>query len=269
MWADHIDPPGDTDSCGQHRRRLRDGERSEYGYDESLPASYTDPTARVAWLDQAGLDETVLFPNYGLLWERRLSSNLPALTANMTAWNRWCASVRQEGGGRLHPVGHVTLRDPAWLTEELSQLSAAGVRLAMVAPAPIDGRPMSHPDHDRLWSAFVDHGITPVFHVADQPRVLDDCWYTDTTAFVPVIESVFLWVPPALALTDLILNGVFDRHPGLRVGGRLHHQAQRPAISRARDATQSVPARPRAHLLVLLRRPATTDGQDRRCLHGL
>jgi hypothetical protein len=29
---------------------------------------------------------------------------------------------------------------------------------------------------------------------------------------------VFLWVPPALALTDLILNGVFDRHPALRVG---------------------------------------------------
>jgi hypothetical protein len=48
--------------------------------------------------------------------------------------------------------------------------------------------------------------------------VLDDCWYTDDQAFVPVIESVFLWVPPALAVTDLILNGIFDRHPGLRIG---------------------------------------------------
>ena len=88
----------------------------------------------------------------------------------------------------------------------------------MIAPAPVDGRPLSHPDHDRFWSAFVDHGITPVFHVADQPRVFDDCWYTDDEAFVPVLESAFLWVPPALALTDLILNGVFDRHPDLRVG---------------------------------------------------
>ena len=35
---------------------------------------------------------------------------------------------------------------------------------------------------------------------------------------MPVVESVFIWVPPALAVTDLILNGVFDRHPGLRIG---------------------------------------------------
>ena len=88
----------------------------------------------------------------------------------------------------------------------------------MIAPAPVDGRPLSHPDHDRLWSAFVDHGVTPVFHVADQPRLFDDCWYTEDEAFVPAVESVFLWMPPALALTDLILNGVFERLPDLRVG---------------------------------------------------
>ncbi len=140
------------------------------------------------------------------------------MTANMSAWNRWCGAITEQGGGRLHPVGHLTLRDAAWLHGELRSLADAGVRLAMIAPAPVDGRPLSHPDHDAIWSAFVDHDVTPVFHVADQPRVLDDCWYTDEEAFVPVIESVFLWVPPALALTDLILNGVFERHPMLRAG---------------------------------------------------
>jgi hypothetical protein len=47
--------------------------------------------------------------------------------------------------------------------------------------------------------------------------VFDDCWYTGDEG-VPVIEAVFLWVPPALAVADLILNGVFERHPSLRVG---------------------------------------------------
>ena len=69
-----------------------------------------------------------------------------------------------------------------------------------------------------MWSAFVHHGVSPVFHVADQPRVFDDCWYTDPDDFVPTIESVFLWVPAGLALADLILNGVFERHPELRIG---------------------------------------------------
>jgi hypothetical protein len=160
----------------------------------------------------------VLFPNFGLLWERPLSGSLGALTANMAAWNRWCATVAEVGGGRLHPVGHLTLRDPDWLLEQLATLDGAGVHLAMIAPAAVDGRPLSHPDHDRLWAAFVEHGVTPVFHVADQPRILDDAFYTDDDSFVPVIESVFLWTPPALALTDLIVNGTLDRHPDLRLG---------------------------------------------------
>src|SRR5438067_168759 len=252
MWAHHIDPalrddaldlvddergftwvtwrgkhleladvhlPGNVKSNGDHRRDLRGGRRSSYVYDDALPDSYWSAPARVRWLDEVGLDEAVCFPNFGLLWERRLSSSLPALTANMTAWNRWCATVVTDSGARLHPVAHLTLRDPEWLKSQLAELDRAGVQLAMIAPAPVDGRPMSHPDHDELWAAFVEHGVTPVFHVADQPRMFDDCWYPrDEDSFVPAIESAFIWVPPAIALTDMILNGVFDRHPDLRVG---------------------------------------------------
>ena len=252
MWAEHIDPahrddalelvdddqgytwvawkgqrleladvhlPGNVKSNGDHRRHQRAGERPAYVYDEALPDSYWNPTARVQWLDASGIDEAVCFPNFGLLWERRLSGSLPALTANMTAWNRYCATVVSESHGRLHPVAHVTLRDAEWLEAQLAQLDGAGVQLAMVAPAPVDGRPLSHPDHERLWAAFVEHGVTPVFHVADQPRLFADCWYPDENEFgVPAIESAFIWVPPAVTLTDLILHGVFDRHPRLRVG---------------------------------------------------
>jgi hypothetical protein len=251
MWADHIDPakaddalgivddelgyawvtwrgrrlgiadvhfPGKTDSNGEHRRRYARGEPAMYRYDDALPDDYWKPAARVRWLDSTGLDATVCFPNFGLLWERRLSSSLPALTANMGAWNRWCAVIAEEGKGRLHPVGHLTLRDPEWLKGQLDELSAAGISLAMVAPAPVDGRALSDPAHDRLWAAFVDHGITPVFHVADQPRVFDDCWYPDQESGIPAVESVFLWVPAALAITDLIVNAVFERFPDLSVG---------------------------------------------------
>ena len=208
--------PGDTESCGEHRRRQRAGLPAEYGYDAALPDSFWNVPARIAWLDEAGLDEAVCFPNYGLLWERPLSGSLPSVTANMRAWNRYCAEVRAESRGRLHPVGHLTLRDPDWLNAELQTLSRADIHLAMIGAGAVDGRELSHPDHERIWSAFVDNDVTPVFHVADQVRVFDDCWYEED--FVPVTESVFLWVPAALALTDLIVHGVFDRHPALRFG---------------------------------------------------
>ena len=252
LWADHIDParrddalaivddelgyawltwgdrrldladvqlPGETVAVGRRRQEARRGEPPQYRYDEALPADYWEPAARVGRLDAMGLDEAVLFPNFGLLWERRLSTSLPVLTANMAAWNRWCATVRAEGKGRLHPVAHLTLRDPDWLEGQLRELAAAGVQLGMIAPAAVDGRPLSHPDHDRMWASFVEHGVTPVFHVADQPRLLDEAFYTDPDeSFVPVLESVFLWVPAAVAVTDLIVNGVLARHPRLHVG---------------------------------------------------
>jgi hypothetical protein len=90
----------------------------------------------------------------------------------------------------------------------------------MIGAGPVDSRPLSHPEHDQIWFSFVDHAITPVFHVADQVRVFDDCWYPGDPSdeLAPATEAVFLWVPPALALSDLSLHGVFDRHPQLRFG---------------------------------------------------
>jgi amidohydrolase family protein len=211
--------PGRTAEIGKEHQRVRQGLPPAVRYDEALPKDYWNPGARLDKLADLGVDEAVLFPNYGLLWERTLHQSLPALHANMEAWNRWCAVVAREGRGRLHPVAHLSLRDPGWLEAQLRLLSAAGVRLAMIAPALVDGRPLSHVGHDRMWAAFCDHGITPVFHVADQPRPFADAWYTDEReAFVPVLSAVFLHAGAALACADLILNGTLERFPDLRLG---------------------------------------------------
>jgi predicted TIM-barrel fold metal-dependent hydrolase len=252
MWADHIDPahradalaivddplgypwlcwggrrielcdvqhPGDTGELGRHRIRARDGLPPEYSYDEALPADYWEPTARVAKLDEMGLDEAMLFPNFGLLWERALSESLPALTANMGAWNRWCADVRAESSGRLHPVAHLTLRDATWLDAQLAALGAADVRTAMIGAAPVDGRPLSHPAHDRIWASFAEHGVTPVFHVGEQQRAAADGWYADEPEhFVSPLDAIMLSTAPAVAVTDLIVHGTLAKHPELRIG---------------------------------------------------
>jgi predicted TIM-barrel fold metal-dependent hydrolase len=208
--------PRQTSELGDRRERIRAGLPPETDYDAILPRDYWDASARADKLTEMGLDGAVVFPNFGLLWERRLDSDLGALTANMTAWNRWCASVVRDGRDMVHPVAHVTLRDPEWLLDELARLERDGVRMAMVAPAIVDGRPLSHPDHTRLWRAFVEHGITPTFHVADQLRPFDDAWYTGDDG-ISALDSVFLWTAAALACADLILNGTLEQLPDLRI----------------------------------------------------
>jgi len=199
---------------------VRAGKKAEASYDELLPRAFWDPAARVDDLDRFGIDETVVFPNFGLLWERPIEDDLDATKVNMGAWNRWTVDMAAEGRGRLHPVAHLSLRDLDWLDAQLTALEAGGIKLAMIAPALVDGKPLSHPDLDPAWDAFVRHGVTPVFHVSAFPHPFHDEWYEDDDPddVAPVLSSVFLWTAPALALADLAIHGVFARHPDLRLG---------------------------------------------------
>lgn len=214
-----IHHPGDVVKMGEYRRRVREHQRPLVHYDDALPPEFHDPGARRDQLDYMGLDGTVLFPNYGLLWERPLRDDLDVTRTNMSAWNRYAIAVAQQGRGRLHPVAHVTLRDVEWLRSELQLLARSTVRLAMVAPALVDGRRLSHPALDDAWRAFEESGITPVFHVAAFPRPFDDAWYeNDPDQVTPVLSSSFLSAAPAMAIADMAVNGCFARHPQLRLG---------------------------------------------------
>src|SRR5487761_1680802 len=109
-----IHHPGDLDAMGVYRERVRHGLGPEVPFDEELPREFWDPALRLGQLDEFGLDASVLFPNYGLLWERPLADRLDATLANMRAWNRWTVEVASTGGGRLFPVAHVSLRRLDW-----------------------------------------------------------------------------------------------------------------------------------------------------------
>jgi len=214
-----VHTPGDIATMGERRVRQRSGLPPAVPFDELLPSDH-DPRARLGLMDQQGVDEALVFPNFGLFWVRSLEDRLDCQLANMEAWNRWAVEGIQAGGaGRLHPVGHVSLRDPRCLDSQLALLAAAGVSAAMVPIGPVDGRRFSHPDLDACWSSFEHHGVAAIFHISDGPRPFDDAWYTgDSNPVEPLLMSAFISVTPMLALTDLAVGGVLSRHPDLRIG---------------------------------------------------
>jgi predicted TIM-barrel fold metal-dependent hydrolase len=211
--------PGKAKRIGDLRKRCEQGLPSDEPYDDVLPEDYWNPKARLARLEDFGVESSVIFPNFALIWEELLRDDLPAVCANMRACNRWMAANVQDGGGRLHGVAHLTLRDPAWAAEEIARLGRDGIRLAMTAPAPVDGKPLSHPDFDPVWSACEEHNVALVFHVGGFQGALHPAWYEgDPEQVDRVMDSIFLWVAPAVALTNLILTGTLERHPLLRIG---------------------------------------------------
>ena len=198
-----------------------------------------------------GVDEAVVFPNFGLLWERTLDDDLGSLTANMTAWNRWCASVvdrrsRARAPGRAPDAA----RRSAGSTRELAR-SRARRRAprddrarARRRPAALASRP--RPDLARVRRARRHAGVP---RRRPAPRVRRRLVLGARRRMaLPPLESIFLWTAAALACTDLILNGTLERFPELRIGivelsavwvpmflmmldggTQLHDQAQRPA----------------------------------------
>jgi predicted TIM-barrel fold metal-dependent hydrolase len=251
-WSDHIDPAQRSDALsisddeagwpwltwrgrqltplevpiperstliGEDRLRRLRGERAPASFEELVPDSYRLAGARLALLDEFGIDAAVMFPNYGLLWEQRLASDRVAQRANARAYNRFMADLCGEGAGRLFGVAHVLLHDPAWAVEEIARVRAQGVRLAMIAPAPVNGKPLSHPDFDPVWAAFSAEGVAPVFHVSEFESPIDPAWRQgEREDGEQLFDSIFLYLAPAIALANLILHGVLERFPDLRIG---------------------------------------------------
>ena len=99
--------PGETDEVGVRLQQALAGQPPARPYDEALPAAYWQPAARLAELDRLGLDESFLFPNYGLVWEHNLVNDLEATKTNMGAWNRWALEVAaRDRCGRAATVRH-------------------------------------------------------------------------------------------------------------------------------------------------------------------
>jgi predicted TIM-barrel fold metal-dependent hydrolase len=190
-------------------------------YDE-LPEAFWSPSARVRKLDEWHIDESLVFCHWGFGWEYDIWNDREASQVNMAAWNRFCADIVADSGGRLHPVGHVRLdADPRWLANQLRALQKAGVRFVLFTPMLVDGRRLSHPDLDYVWRLFEETNLIPTWHVSNNARrIFDDVegWSdNDVHSVWKLVPHLFTRVAPQIGLVDLALNGVFERYPSLRI----------------------------------------------------
>lgn len=208
--------PGRVDAIGEQRRRWEAGEKAPPA---SPLADACDPAERLRTLDAHGVDAALVFPNLGLAWEDDLRDGVPALCANLGAYNRWLREWVGDAGGRLFPVAQLSLRDLDWFDAELERCARAGIRLAMIGAHPVDGRALAHADFDRVWAACQDRGVAVCFHVSNVPLPLDPAWYAlDPAATNKLLDITFLYLAPAVAVTSLIVHGKLEQFPGLRLG---------------------------------------------------
>jgi len=186
----------------------RFGEIAEAGF---------DPPAMVRALDAQGIDVAALFPSFSLHvpYTEHLAPDLAVALAR--AYNRWVSAFTTDGDGRLLGVAVAPLHDPdAIATEIRHTVEHEGARAVMIRPNPVYDRPLHDAANKVVFATLEDldvplllhEGRGGLHHYAGEHRF--DTWYA-----THVVSHPFEMM---LALLGLIVEGVFDRHPRLRVG---------------------------------------------------
>ncbi len=187
-------------------------------YLEGAPLASFDTAERIKLFDEKGMAGGIVFPTIGILWD----TEDPRLAdAYCRAYNRWCEDFRGAETGRIFPMAHVAMHDPAMAHAELKRCLQAGFRGMFVAPEPVNGRSPAHPDFDPLWHELEDAGMPACLHVIvrfnrilENPTRHHNLLVEPSRTFAFAMGATYQVIP---AMASLVLSGHFDRFPNLKL----------------------------------------------------
>ncbi len=189
----------------------------ERRYAGSMPFGAGDARERVTLLDRENLDRAVLYPTIGLLWECELEDAELSL-AYQRAYNRWVAEFCRDSGGRLVPIAHLTLLDPAGSSDELERAVADGCKGAFLAPFTHSKKAHGHPDHDVLYARAVALDVPIAIHPTFEPFWAAPVRFKRLGRPREFFYNVMLRQGVQQAFLSFIALGTLDRFPKLRLG---------------------------------------------------
>ena len=181
-------------------------------WDDILPGSY-DGAARVAVLDEEGIERTLLYPSLYLLHGDIEDAEVAA--AACAGYNRWIADMCRDGKGRLDAVGIVPLQSIEKATAEVEHIARLGLKGVSFRPERYRGLALSDERLAPFWQRIAGNGLFAAVHGSFgslMPSFASGRY--DSNFFVHMICHPFEQMAAAL---DLIAGGVLERHPSLRV----------------------------------------------------
>ena len=196
---------------------------------EPLQPAYQDRDARIAVTERQGLGAVLLFPTLGCGVEEALKHDVPATMASLAAFNRW---LEEDWGfayrNRLITAPMLSLADPAAALAELDHLIERGARIVHVRPAPVPGehgtsRSLGDRAHDPVWARLAEASVPVAFHLGDSGYNAFTAMWGGSATFegfgkTSILSKILVSDRPIHdTIAALVVDGVFHRHPHLRV----------------------------------------------------
>lgn len=211
--------------------------------------SAIDLARRLAVMDVMGIDIQLVFPTTAigvmglanatdLQVEQRYGTDLsmlgdlsrPELARRFVeVYNQWVIDNAVLAGGRIRLVGVVPTAQPNEMIRTAQRLIEGGVRAVYLqGKTPPAGVSPAHSMFDPLWQLLEAHEVATTFHLGTEFSFIDPRWAVAET-FSDLFQSpeipntnVHLMSTSHMALdnylTTLVLGGVLERFPRLRVG---------------------------------------------------
>jgi len=166
-----------------------------------------DPNARMADQDRDGVAAEVIYPSVGMMLCNH--KDFDYKKACFDAYNRWLTEFCSAHPARLLGCGQTAMRSPEEGISDLESIHALGLRGVMMPgnPAVEDYDSVVY---DRFWEKAIELGLPLSFHILTT-RESSPVRGPRMNGFLTIIRGC------QDIIGTLILGGVFERHPELKV----------------------------------------------------
>jgi predicted TIM-barrel fold metal-dependent hydrolase len=217
MGNEHVPAyPIGLPGAGMAGQRVGPRTMFERRYADGHPGGF-DPKARLAVMDDEGIDAVVLFPTLSAVPIAAIPDEGFGL-ALARGYNTWLAQFCQTAPRRLYGVAQVPLLHvDAAVAEATRAVTELRMKMIYLRPNPYAGRSWVDPIYDPFWACVQDLGVPLAFHEGTFPKGM-------LTAGIDRFESFFFQhivshpFEQQLACLSLLAGGVLERFPRLRVG---------------------------------------------------
>ncbi|MGA2303618.1 MAG: amidohydrolase family protein [Acidimicrobiales bacterium] len=201
--------------------------REIFGEPMKSIAAFREPAARLALMDEQGIDRALMFPTLASLVEERMRDDPELTHAAIHALNEWLYETWSfDYEGRIFATPVITLPIVERAIEELEWVLARGSRVVLIRPAPAWGyrgpRSFGLEEFDPFWKLVVENDVLVAMHSSDSgyERYAND-WMGSDAEMLPFQPQAFrmlsAWRPIEDAVSALVCHSTLSRFPELKV----------------------------------------------------
>ena len=192
----------------------------------SIPA-FREPGARLALMDELGVDRTLMFPTLASLLEERMRDDPELTHAAIHALNEWLYEEWTfDYEDRIFTTPVITLPIVEKAIEELEWVVERGAKVVLIRPAAVPGprgsRSPALPEFDPFWEKVVEADILVAMHASDSGYARHKAEWTGPGEYLPFVLDPFQLMmdkerPITDTMTALTCHGLLSRFPELRI----------------------------------------------------